>query len=101
MGPLRLPHRFKYVIMCSLTAKILIGLIKINNKIYFSWPNSSLRVYMKVFSRLLSAISVLLDTVLQCYMPQMAAYPRSVIRAPGSIKSKKSYVSFSAQKLSK
>lgn len=43
---------------------------------------------MKVFSRLWSAISVLLDTVLQCYVPQMAAYPKSVRRAPGSIKSK-------------
>lgn len=58
------------------------------NKINFPWPNSSLRVCMKVFSRLLCAISVLLDTVLQCYMPQMAAYPKSVIRAPGTIKSK-------------
>lgn len=29
MGPLRLPHGFRYLIICSLTAKILIGLTKL------------------------------------------------------------------------
>lgn len=84
MGPLRLPHHLMTSHHMFLNSKNLDR----TNKINFPWPNSSLRVYMKVFSRLSSAISVLLDTVLQCYMPQMAAYPRSVIRVPGCIKSK-------------